>query len=123
MSRFVLGPSVEVTEEVEAPPAAALDAQLEIVGTRRGGFVDLRLLPHAPEVNHPINVYAFFASPVASIPALADRTPEWFFAPTGGVVCVVGSTDTRQATDAFVVAVPGVAPGAYFLQTVLEFAK
>ena len=87
-----------------------------------GGTVNLVLQPplHADDVL-PINVYAFFYQPVESVPALADRTADFFFksgAPSGSIH--IGAAD---ADGNLVISVPGVKPSLqpYFVQTVLEF--
>ena len=44
----------------------------------------------------PVNVYAFFVQPAASVPPPAERTPEWFFqskAPSGSIQGVESDAD------------------------------
>jgi hypothetical protein len=128
-SVFVLGPSLDdgiEPEPVAVPDAPAVPGRRQIVfdtpPTSPGGNVHLKLVPPAhPDDVLPINVYAFFVQPVASVPAPADRTPDWFFksgAPSSSIHIVAA-----DEAGAFTIAVAGVKPSLqpYFVQTVLEF--
>ena len=129
-SIYVLGPSLDnVIEPVPIvdPTPIAQPGKRQIgfhptTPTVPGGTVNLVLQPplHSDDVL-PINVYAFFHQPVESVPALADRTADFFFksgAPSGSIH--IGAAD---ADGNLVISVPGVKPSLqpYFVQTVLEF--
>lgn len=129
-SIFVLGPSLDsVIEPVEVEPLKKAERGRRQISfrdpaTRPGGNVDLQILPPlAPDDLVPINIYAFYVSPVESVPPLAERTPDWFFksgAPSGSIH--VGAADENGA---FTISVPGVKPSLnpYLVATVLEFAS
>lgn len=127
---MVLGPFLDGVIEPfpdasVAVPAVAGQRQISFrtPATTPGGIVNLQILPPVtPQDIIPLNIYAFFVTPVASVPAPADRTPGWFFksgAPNGSIHA--GSAD--PTTGAFQVVVAGVKPSLdpYFVQTVLEF--
>ena len=129
-SLFILGPSLDnVIEPVPVTdPTPAVQPGKRSIGfhpttpTVPGGTVNLVLQPPLhPDDVLPINVYAFFHQPVESVPAPADRTPDFFFksgAASGSIH--IGAAD---AAGNLVVSVPGVKPSLqpYFVQTVLEF--
>lgn len=122
-SVFILGPSLEVTEpEPAAAPSPEMKGRRGIAfddpPTIPGGKVNLKLLPaNDPADVLPTNVYAFFVTPPSLVPAVADRTYDWFFkSPHPN-----GSTPTAHVTDAFQVSVTGVVPGVHHVQTILEY--
>jgi hypothetical protein len=129
-SVFILGPALDnVIEPVAVEPIVAAEQGRRQVSfrdpaTAPGGNVNLQILPPLkPDDLVPINVYAFYVQPADSVPAPADRTPDWFFksgAPSGSIH--VGAADQDGA---FTIAVSGVKPSLqpYFVQTVLEFSK
>src|SRR4051812_36848623 len=104
-SVFVLGPALDnVIEPVAVEPDKPAEAGRRQISFRDpatlpGGNVNLQILPPLhPDDVLPINVYAFFVQPVASVPAPADRTPDWFFksgAPSGSIH--VGAADENGA--------------------------
>lgn len=129
-SVFILGPSLgDVIEPfpVAAPTAVETPGRRQISfdtpATIPGGRVQLQLLPPlAPGDVLPLNIYAFFVQPAASVPTDATKTPDWFFksgAPSGSIHA--GAADT--ATGKFTITVAGVKPSLepYHVQTVLEF--
>lgn len=129
-SVYVLGPSLDnVIEPVPAtePTTTATPGKRQIgfhptTPTTPGGNVHLVLQPPLnPGDVLPINIYAFFHQPVEAVPALADRTPDWFFksgAASGSIH--IGAADSAGNLS---VAVGGVKPSLqpYFVQTILEF--
>ena len=129
-SIFVLGPSLDnviepfpATVPVTAPAAGKRQIGFDpATPTSPGGIVNLILQPPLdPDDVLPINVYAFFVQPIESVPAIGDRTPNFFFksgAASGSIH--VGAAD---ADGKLVVAVAGVKPSLqpYFVQTILEF--
>ena len=130
-SVFVLGPSLDnVIEPVPATttPDATTPGKRQIAfhpttPTTPGGNVHLVLQPPLnPGDVLPINVYAFFHQPVEEVPAVADRTPDWFFK-SGAKSGSVHISTADPTTGDFTVPVSGVQPSLkpYFVQTVLEF--
>lgn len=130
-SVFILGPSLEnviepLTDSVVAVPKEIGRRQITFrdPATAPGGIVNLQVLPPLnPDDALPLNIYCFYVQPAESVPAPADRTPDWFFkskSPSGSVH--VGAAD---ADGAFSITVAGVKPSLqpYFVQTVLEFSK
>jgi hypothetical protein len=127
-SVFVLGPSLDnVIEPVPIEPTvAAVPGRREISfndpATTPGGIVRLKILPPLhPDDVLPINVYAFFVQPVATVPPPEIRTPEWFFssgAPSGSI-----HVTAADENGAFAINVAGVKPSLdpYFVQTVIEY--
>lgn len=128
---MILGPSLDnviepVTVPTVDPTATAGPGRRQISfrdpATVPGGNVQLQVLPPLnPGDVLPLSVYAFFVQPVASVPAAADRTPDWFFksgSPSGSIH--IGAADEAGS---FSVAVAGVKPSLdpYFVQVVLEF--
>lgn len=123
---FILGPSLDNVIE----PGTHTIGVVQVAGrrgvgfqsppTRPGGVVLLKLSPPMnPGDVRPLNVYSFFVQPAESVPAAADRTPDWFFksgAPSGFTPVAADTVD-------FEVTVAGVKPSLqpYFVQTVLEF--
>jgi hypothetical protein len=131
-SVFVLGPALD--NVIEPVPATVPDAvapgrrqiAFDTPPTSPGGRVNLTILPPVhPDDKIPLNVYAFFVQPVESVPAPADRTPDWFFksgSPHGFAPVSGGAVGPDGR---FVVAAPGVQPSLqpYFVQTILEFVR
>lgn len=127
---FVLGPfldnviePVPVTVDTVAPTVPGRrQISFDDPATVPGGIVNMQLLPPLnPGDVLPINVYVFFVQPVESVPAVADRTPDWFFksgSPSGSIH--IGAAD---AAGKFSLAAAGVKPSLkpYFVQSVLEF--
>ncbi len=124
---MVLGPSFDNHVEPTAPPTTTGTApgrrqfQFQDVPTSPGGNVHLQVLPAAnPSDSMPINIYAFFVQPVASVPPPDQRTPDWFFksgAPNASVHAATIDNDGKVT-----IKVPNVRPSAqpYFVQTILE---
>lgn len=125
-SVYVLGPALDNVTEPEPVTIPATPGRRQIMfadpATAPGGRVNLKLVPPAnPADALPINVYAFYLNPPSAVPPAEQRTPDWFFksgAPNGSVH--IGAAD---ADGAFAVQVPGVKPGVYFVQTILEFQE
>lgn len=131
-SVFVLGPCLDSVIEpfpvvVDDPTGVTTSPGRRQItfrdpATVPGGIAQLQILPPVdPADVLPINVYAFFVQPIESVPALADRTPDWFFksgAPSGSIHIGAAGED-----GAFDVTVPGVKPSlaGYFVQIVVEF--
>jgi hypothetical protein len=127
-SLFILGPSLDHVIE----PGLSGIAVVQVAGkrgvafqappTKPGGKVLLKLAPYLnPGDVLPLNIYAFFVQPVESVPALADRTPDWFLksgAPGGSIHA--GAADANGLIS---LTVSGVKPSLlpYFVQTVLEY--
>lgn len=129
-SIFVLGPSLDNVIEpvpVTVPTPAPVAGKRQIgfhptTPTTPGGNVNLVLQPPLhPDDVLPVNVYAFFHQPVESVPAAADRTPDFFF--KGGAASGSIHIGAADAAGNLAIAVPGVKPSLqpYFVQTVLEF--
>ena len=128
---FILGPSLDnvfepvpVTTEPTGPVVAGRrQVTFRSPATTPGGNVHLQVLPPLkPNDATPVNVYAVFVQPIASLPAPESRTPDWFFksgAPSGSVP--IGIAD--PVTGAFTIVVKGVTPSLqpFFVQTILEF--
>lgn len=122
-TEFVLGPALEIVIEPE-PAAIPTPGRRQIAfddpATAPGGKVFITLLPAAqPGDKLPINIYIFYVNPPSSVPPQAERTPQWFFASKAPNSSV--ETALADAEGKLTVQVPGVQPGAYFVQTVLEF--
>jgi hypothetical protein len=124
-SVFILGPAIESVTEPElgmAPTPGRRQIAFDDLPTAPGGKVFMKLLPPVqPGDATPIAVYAFYVSPPSSVPAPADRTPEWFFssgAPNGSTPASMFGPDGT-----FSIQVPGVKPGVYLCQSILEFAS
>jgi hypothetical protein len=128
-SVMVLGPSLDkVIEPLPdvSPSVAAAPGRRQIAfndpPTDPGGVVRLKIMPPLhPEDVLPINVYAFFVQPVASVPPQEQRTPDWFFksgSPSGSIHVTAADENGE-----FEVVAAGVKPSLdpYFVQTVLEF--
>ncbi len=120
-SVFLLGPSLANVIEPEPVPATPgrVGIEFQATPTTPGGHVHIKLLDAAEGDVFPVNVYAFYINPPSDVPAFAERTHEWFFksaAPTG-----VAMIHSPSSGEAYTIDVAGVLPGAYFLQTVLEF--
>lgn len=126
---FILGPSLDGVIEpipVVAPTGMTFPGRRQVAfaapPTTPGGNVHLTLLPPLlPTDKLPLSVYAFFVQPVETVPAPADRAPDWFFksgAPSGSIH--IGIAD---ANGNFTIPVAGVKPSLlpYFVQVVLEF--
>lgn len=125
---FILGPSLDNVIE----PGLSGIAVVQVAGkrgvvfqdppTKPGGNVYVKLAPPLnPGDVLPVNVYAFFVQPVASVPLPADRTPDWFFksgAPSGSIH--VGAADSDGS---LLVTVAGAKPSLqpYFVQIVNEY--
>lgn len=127
---LILGPSLDNVIEPfpDAIPAVAAVAGKRSIAfdepaTVPGGTVRLTLQPAAdPADVLPMHVYAIFLQPVESVPAAADRTPEWFFKAPGALLLATDLTGV-DAAGKFTITVPGVKPSLspYFVQTILEF--
>ena len=127
---FVLGPCLDNVIESGSHTIGVVQVagrrgvRFQDTPTRPGGNVLLGLAPPLnPGDVKPLNVYAFFVQPVESVPAPADRTPDWFFksgAPHGFAPLNAG---TVGEGDTFTVTVPGVKPSLqpYFVQVVIEY--
>jgi hypothetical protein len=118
---FVLGPSLETVIEPEPVPKAVpgrVGIRFDEPATEPGGKVKIVLEPRQKSDDVlPLNVYAFYVNPPSSVPPAPERTPEWFFA-SGAPN---GSVDTSHGPEKAIIAVPNVLPGAYHVQTVLEY--
>lgn len=128
-SVMILGPSLENVFEpfpVAVPATASTPGRRQLTfrdpATAPGGKIQLQLLPPVdPADVLPINVYGFFVQPASSVPAPADRTPEWFFksgAPSASIH--IGAADADGNID---LTVSGVQPSLdpYFVQIVIEY--
>lgn len=125
-SVFVLGPFLD--DVIEPMPQVTVPGAVT-PGRRRitfaepptapGGNVNLTFLQaDAPADAMPVNVYAFFCQPVQSVPALDQRTPDWFFKNADAH----GFTPIKDESR-FTVTAQGVRPSLqpYFVQAVLVF--
>lgn len=130
MSVLVLGPYVDNVIEPDpttTPTAPATPGRQQIIfddpATAPGGQVFLKLVPpSAPGDAPPINIHIFHV-PTPLVPALADRTPEWFLTsvhPTNHV-----NAGTAGADGKLKVVVAGVKPSlvAYHVQSVIEYER
>lgn len=127
-TKFLLGPSLDNVIEpglsgVAVAQVAGLRSVLfDTVPTKPGGQVFVRLQPPLnPGDVMPVNVYAFFVQPVSSVPALADRTTDFFFksgAPSQSI-----HSGAADATGLISLTVAGVKPSLnpYFVQIILEY--
>lgn len=127
-TKFVLGPFLDnVIDSGLSTIAVAQVAGLRSVKfhdtpTKPGGRVFVKLQPPLnPGDVMPVNVYAFFVQPAESVPAVADRTTDWFFksgAPSQSIHSGAADSDGLIS-----LTVPGVKPSLqpYFVQIVLEY--
>lgn len=126
-SVFLLGPSlddvIEPMPEVTVPGAVTPGRRRIAFAqppTAPGGNVNLTFLPPvAPGDAMPVNVYAFFCQPVQNVPAIDQRTPDWFFKNADAH----GFTPIKDESP-FTVTAQGVRPSLqpYSVQAVLEFS-
>ena len=117
---FVLGPSLENVIEPPAVPVSPGRRGVEfgVPATSPGGIVHLVLAAVVVATDAlPVNVYAFYCHPPSGVPVGDERTPDWFFKNAGAN----GSVATGHAPEAFDIVVPGVLPGVYHVQIVLEY--
>jgi len=127
---LVLGPCLD--NVIEPFPLAEAGVNLPFIGRRQilfatmpttpGGNVHLVIQPPLVATDVlPINVYAFFVQPVASIPPVAERTPEWFF--KSGSPSASIHIGAALADGSLTLNVPNVKPSLepHFVQTVFEF--
>lgn len=118
MKVFVLGPALELVVEPEpspVPPSGRMGIEFGGTPTQPGGIVNVRLVRGDGAM--PVNVYACFVSPPDSVPPKDSRTPDWFF----GCGCPIGSAPVHADSTDITIQVPGVEPGAYFVQTICEY--
>jgi hypothetical protein len=128
-SEFVLGPSLDnVIEPIPGavPVVPAVKGRRQVAfqtpPTLPGGKVFVAFTPAAdPADVLPVNVYAFFCQPVASVPPPEQRAPDWFF--KNGLASTSIHSQAADANGNLSLTVPGVAPSLqpYFVQIVLEF--
>lgn len=121
-SVFILGPSLaNVIEPTPSPSPGSgrRGVAFADIPTEPGGLVHLKLQPAQDGDATPLNVYAFYTNPASAVPSADQLTADWFFK---SKVSISGSTPTAHAPDAFDVKVAGITPGAYHVQTVLEYA-
>lgn len=112
-----LGPSLENVIETEPGrvPKDYAGIDFSLPPTRPGGRVVFSV-HEGPGLKRPINVYAFFV-PMDVAPAWEARSPEFFF---GGKFSN-GSVGIVPDRHVYEVKAAGVKPGAYLVQTVLEY--
>jgi len=129
MAKFLLGPCLEVVEpgappDVPPPPAVPYVGLVDPITVEPGGKVRCELLPANPGDATPVRVHAVYVSPPAAVPPKEARTPEWFLTPaeTPDVIKLAASTGVADS-NALAIDVAGVAPGAWFVQTVLEYTE
>jgi hypothetical protein len=118
---FVLGPFIANVVE-PAPPAAPTPGLRGVAfrdpATAPGGKAFLTVLPEQVSGDKaPMGVYAVYADP-AKVGDPAGKTPEWFL--QGGFPTGHWGSSNPATTD-FDIDTPGLPPGVYFLQTVIEY--
>lgn len=129
-SVMVLGPSFDNHIEPTPPPTTTGTApgrrqfQFQPTPTTPGGNVHLQVLPAAnPNDSMPVNIYAFFVTPVSTVPPADQRTPDWFFKSGAANASVHSATIDKDGK--VTIKVPGVKPSTqpYFVQTIMEHSS
>jgi hypothetical protein len=127
---MILGPFLDNVIEpvpstiVTGPPA--VDGRRQILfdtpPTTPGGNVHLKIQPPlAPTDVLPLTVYAFFVADPTTVPAIADRTTDWFF--KSGAVSASIHIEAALPDGSLLLTVNGVTPSLtpYFVQVIFEF--
>jgi hypothetical protein len=131
MTVFLLGPSSDnVIETVAQSPPPPGRQKLDWAGPPAwtpGGNLFLKILPKAADTDiEPLNVYAFYL-PQDKVPALTDRTTNFFFGLSNQTAIPSFSAEVSAATvhpdGTLNINVPGVVPSltGYFVQTIIEY--
>jgi hypothetical protein len=118
---LVFGPSLDMVDEPQPPPPPP-PPRAHVVwrdpAVEPGGKVHLAIAHrHANKWTLPARVYVVYV-PKGMEPDLLAAGPEAFL----GSGHPLGSMDIDDSTENIDIEVPGVAPGLYFVQTILEYA-